>query len=74
MSRKCRFHSKFVLWLSGLFYPSEIIERRGDHVETHRSLKTECPGSIFGGRQFFLLFIQNISPFLIGFQSPANSR
>ena len=41
--------------ISGLFFPSKIIERRGRHVETHRSLKTECPGSILGGRQFFIL-------------------
>ena len=41
--------------ISGLFFPSEITERRGGHVQTHRSLKTECPGSIFGGRQFFIL-------------------
>ena len=41
--------------ISGLFFPSEIIERRGGHVETHRSLKTGCPGSILGGRQFFIL-------------------
>ena len=44
MSRKCRFHSKSAYGISGLFFPSEIIERRGGHVETHRSLKTECPG------------------------------
>ena len=43
--------------ISGLFFPSEIIERRGGHVETHRSLKTEFPGSILGGRQLFILSI-----------------
>ena len=41
--------------ISGLFFPSEIIRRRGGHVETHRSRKTECLGSILGGRQFFIL-------------------
>ena len=41
--------------ISGLLFPSEIIERCGGHVETHRSLKTECSGSILGGRQFFIL-------------------
>ena len=41
--------------MSGLFFPSEIVERRGGQVETHRSLKAECPGSILGGRQFFIL-------------------
>ena len=47
--------------ISGLFFPSEIIERRGGHVEMHRSLKTECPGSILGGRQFFYInFFCNI--------------
>ena len=72
MSRKCRFHSKFGLWykgrISGLFFPSEIIERRGGHVETHGSLKTECPGSILGGRQFFILIssvIYIFPPFFI---------
>ena len=24
-------------------------------METYGSLKTECPGSIFGGRRFFIL-------------------
>ena len=43
--------------ISGLFFPSEIIERRGGLVETHTSLKTECPGSNFGRRQFFKKFI-----------------
>ena len=28
-------------------------------METHRSLKTECPGSTFGGRQFFI-FISSV--------------
>ena len=46
--------------INGLFFPSEIIERRGGHVETHRSLKTECPGSILGGRQFFILIFSVI--------------
>ena len=41
--------------ISGLFFSSEIIERRGGHVETHRSLKSECQSSILGGRQFFIL-------------------
>ena len=41
--------------ISGLFFPSEIIEQRGGHVETHRFLKTECPGSNFCGRQFFIV-------------------
>ena len=54
--------------ISGLFFPSEIIERRGGHVEKHRSLKTECPGSILGGRQFFILIssvIYIFPPFFI---------
>ena len=46
--------------ISGLFFPSEIIERRGGHVETHRSLKTEWPGSVLGGRQFFILLISSV--------------
>ena len=45
--------------ICGLFFPSEIIERRGGQVETHRSLKTEYPGSILGGRQFFI-FISSV--------------
>ena len=66
MSRKCRFTPNSAYGISGLFFPSKIIERRGGHVETHRSLKTECPGSILGGRQFFILIssvIYIFSPF-----------
>ena len=59
MSRKCRFHSKFGLWYKLVIFPSKIIERRGGHMETHRSLKTECLGSILGGRQFFI-FISSV--------------
>ena len=54
--------------ITGLFFPSEIIEQRGGHVETHRSLKTECPDSILGGRQFFILIssvIYIFRPFFI---------
>ena len=52
--------------ISSLFFPSEIIERRGGHVETHRSLKTVCPGSVLGGRQFFYInFFCNIHFFPI---------
>ena len=29
-------------------------------METHRSLKTECPGSILGGRQFFFISISSV--------------
>ena len=66
-SRKCRVHSKFGLWYKWLIFPVRIIERRGGHVETHRSLKTECPGSNLGGRQFFFILISSViyifSPF-----------
>ena len=72
MSRKCRFHSKFGLWCKGLFFPSEIIERRGGHLETHRSLKTECPGSILGGRQFFILIFSVIYIFSPIFYNAVN--
>ena len=41
--------------ISGLFLSSGITERRGGHVEMHRSLKTDCPDSILAGRQFFVL-------------------
>ena len=58
--------------ISGLFFPSEIIERRGGHVETHRSLKTECPGSILGGRQFFILISSVIYIFFPIFYNAVN--
>ena len=53
-------------------FPSETIERRGGHVETHRSLKTECLGSILGGRQFFILISFVIYIFFPIFYNAAN--
>ena len=62
MSRKCRVHSKFGLWYKWLIF----LFLRGGHLEMHRSLKTDCLGSILGGRQFFvLIFFCNIHFFPI---------
>ena len=72
MSRKCIFRSNSAYGISSLFFTSEIIERRGGHVETHRSLKTECPGSILGGRQFFILISSVIYIFFCIFNNAVN--